>query len=128
MAMTVIVTIIAAYLIGSINFAVIFAKAFMKKDVRELGSGNAGATNVMRNAGILPGGLTFICDALKGFVACYMGRVIFDYIFEQTGADLAALCAQIAQLPGHFRVRFSSIELPTVTDGVILFGPSVTME
>ena len=46
MVVTAIVTVIAAYLIGSINFAVIFAKAFLKKDVRELGSGNAGATNV----------------------------------------------------------------------------------
>lgn len=89
MAMTVIVTVIAAYLIGSINFAVIFSKAFMKKDVRELGSGNAGATNVMRNGGFLPGFLTFVFDALKGFVACYIGQVVFDYIFRQTGAELA---------------------------------------
>ena len=63
-------------------------------------------TNVMRNAGILPGGLTFICDALKGFVACYMGRVIFDYIFEQTGADLAkgivgAYLCGVACMLGH---------------------------
>ena len=61
--------VIIAYLLGSINFAVIFANAFLKKDVRELGSGNAGTTNVMRTAGFLPGALTFICDALKGFVA-----------------------------------------------------------
>lgn len=80
MFMTALVTVVAAYLIGSINFAVIFAKAFLKKDVRELGSGNAGATNVMRNAGALPGALTFLCDALKGFVASLMGKLIFDYV------------------------------------------------
>ncbi len=85
MIMTALVTIIAAYLIGSINFAVIFAKVFLKKDVRELGSGNAGTTNVMRNAGFLPGALTFLCDALKGFVASFMGKLIFDYIFETSG-------------------------------------------
>lgn len=105
MAMTVIVTAVAAYLIGSINFAVIFAKAFMKRDVRELGSGNAGATNVMRNAGVLPGVLTFLCDALKGFVACYMGSIIFEYI-GQSGAELgkgivgAYLCGTACML-GH---------------------------
>lgn len=106
MVMTGIVTVIAAYLIGSINFAVIFAKAFMKKDVRELGSGNAGTTNVMRNAGFVPGLLTFIFDALKGFVACFMGEVVFNYIFSLTGADLtkgiigAYLCG-LACMLGH---------------------------
>ena len=85
MAMTALITVIAAYLIGSINFAVIFAKAFLKKDVRELGSGNAGTTNVMRNAGFLPGALTFVCDALKGFAATYMGKLIFNYIAETSG-------------------------------------------
>ncbi len=87
MVITALVTIVAAYLIGSISFAVIFAKAFMKKDVRELGSGNAGTTNVMRNAGFLPGALTFIFDALKGFAAAYMGKLIFDYIHTQTGSE-----------------------------------------
>ncbi len=106
MAMTVIVTIIAAYLIGSINFAVIFAKAFTKRDVRELGSGNAGATNVLRNAGILPGILTFVFDAFKGFVASYMGQIIFNYIFTQTGAELSkgaigAYICGVACMLGH---------------------------
>ena len=69
--------VISAYLLGSINFAVIFANAFLKKDVRKLGSGNAGTTNVMRTAGFLPGALTFVCDALKGFAACYIGKMLF---------------------------------------------------
>ncbi|MBE6787772.1 MAG: glycerol-3-phosphate 1-O-acyltransferase PlsY [Ruminococcaceae bacterium] len=106
MIMTVLVTIIAAYLIGSINFAVIFAKAFMKRDVRDLGSGNAGTTNVMRNAGFLPGALTFIFDALKGFVACYLGKIIFDYVFTQTNSDWAkgiigAFICGLACMLGH---------------------------
>ncbi len=86
MVITALVTVVAAYLIGSISFAVIFAKSFLKKDVRELGSGNAGATNVLRNAGVLPGLLTFVCDALKGFAASYMGYAIFDYIHTETGS------------------------------------------
>ncbi len=106
MAMTVIVTIIAAYLIGSINFAVIFARAFIKKDVRDFGSGNAGATNVLRNAGLLPGILTFVFDALKGFAACYMGKVVFDYIYKTTGNELSkaiigAYVCGVACMLGH---------------------------
>ncbi len=77
---TAVIAVIAAYLIGSINFAVIFSSLFLKKDVRKMGSGNAGTTNVMRNAGFLPGALTFIFDALKGFAAVYIGKLIFDYI------------------------------------------------
>lgn len=47
------------------------------------------------------------------------GINIGNYRCPQTGTDLAALCGEIARLPGHFRIRFSSIELQTVTDGVI---------
>ena len=89
MVISAVVTIIATYLIGSINFAVIFTKAFVKEDIRNFGSGNAGTTNVMRVGGPLPGILTFICDALKGFVACYLGKLIFDSILTQTGAAWA---------------------------------------
>ena len=47
------------------------------------------------------------------------GINIGNYNCPKTGADLAALCAEIAKMPGDFRVRFSSIELQTVTDGII---------
>lgn len=97
--------VIAAYLLGSINFAVIFANAFLKKDVRKLGSGNAGTTNVMRTAGLLPGILTFVCDALKGFVACYIGKTVFFYVMNNSGTYAhplygAYLCGVICML-GH---------------------------
>lgn len=112
MIITALVTIIAAYLIGSINFAVIFSKVFLKKDVRNLGSGNAGTTNVMRNGGFLPGILTFVCDALKGFVASYMGKLIFDYIFEETAAGWskgiygAFICGTFCMLGHVFPIFF----------------------
>lgn len=58
--------------------------------------------------------------ANKGFGEVVLtGINIGNYSCPQTGKDLAALCQDIAALPGEFRVRFSSIELPTVTDGVI---------
>ena len=111
MVITALVTVVAAYLIGSISFAVIFAKSFLKKDVRELGSGNAGTTNVMRNAGFLPGALTFIFDALKGFAAAFMGKAIFEYIHTQTGSEWsfwiygAYLCGAACML-GHILPLF----------------------
>lgn len=101
-----VITVIAAYLIGSVNFAVIFSSAFLKKDVRKMGSGNAGTTNVMRNGGFLPGALTFICDALKGFVASFLGKMIFAYIFNNSDLSWAnpvygALICGLACMIGH---------------------------
>jgi len=98
--------VVAAYLLGSINFAVIFSNAFMKKDVRDMGSGNAGTTNVMRNAGFLPGALTFLCDALKGLAATLAGKLVFDYIYNSVGESWAlpiygAYLCGVACMLGH---------------------------
>ncbi len=101
-----IAVVLFAYLIGSINFAVIFSKAFMKKDVRSIGSGNAGTTNVMRSAGFLPGALTFLFDALKGFVASFAGKLVFDYVSANMSVDFAlpiygAYLCGLACMIGH---------------------------
>lgn len=106
MIMTAVVTVICAYLIGSVNFAVIFTRAFTKEDVRNFGSGNAGTTNVMRVGGFLPGALTFVCDALKGFAACMIGKLMFDYIGTQGSAVWAmpiygAYLCGVACMLGH---------------------------
>ena len=77
-----ILSVITAYLLGSINFAVIFTRAYKNTDIREQGSGNAGTTNVMRVGGVVPGLLTFFGDALKGFVACFIGKLVFAHVVE----------------------------------------------
>ena len=78
MEMTLIIAtlILAAvsYLIGSISFAVIFTNYYAHTDIREHGSGNAGMTNVLRTVGKKPAIFTFICDFLKGVVACLLGK------------------------------------------------------
>ena len=79
-ACTIAISVIAAYLLGSLSFAVIFSDHFLKRDIRTLGSGNAGATNMMRNGGVRAGLLTFLCDALKGFAACLIGYYAFRYL------------------------------------------------
>ena len=101
-----VLVVVFSYLIGSVNFAVIFSKVFMKKDVREIGSGNAGTTNIMRNGGFVPGALTFLCDALKGFIASFAGKMVFDYILGNTDAAWAlpiygAYICGLACMLGH---------------------------
>jgi glycerol-3-phosphate acyltransferase PlsY len=61
-----------AYLTGSIPFSFLVARLFGVKDVRTVGSGNVGATNVMRSAGRSAGILAFLLDASKGAVAAYV--------------------------------------------------------
>jgi glycerol-3-phosphate acyltransferase PlsY len=68
---------VAAYLIGSISFSIIFTALFAKTDIRQSGSGNAGATNVLRTAGKLPAALTFLCDFFKCVAAICFGIFIF---------------------------------------------------
>ncbi|HEX2939345.1 MAG TPA: glycerol-3-phosphate 1-O-acyltransferase PlsY [Ruminiclostridium sp.] len=67
---------VAAYLLGSISFSIIITKQFAGTDVRRHGSGNAGATNVLRTAGKLPAVLTFACDFLKVVAAMIIAIAI----------------------------------------------------
>ena len=103
---------ILAYLIGSINFAVIFSKIFMKTDVRSMGSGNAGTTNVMRNGGFLPGALTFLFDALKGLAAVLIGKFMFENILANNVVEWAEpiygayLCGTLCMLGHIFPIFF----------------------
>lgn len=62
----------AAYLIGGIPFGYLFVKLKTGRDVRSMGSGNIGATNVMRTAGRAAGILTLVLDAAKGFAAVWL--------------------------------------------------------
>ena len=53
---------------GSITFGLVLVKVFLKKDIREVGSGNIGATNVLRTGNKLIGNLTLILDVLKAMI------------------------------------------------------------
>ena len=65
--------LIKSYLMGSIPFAYIFAKFYRRKDIRRIGTGNVGTTNVLSHIGFMPGVLTAVTDGLKGVFAVMMG-------------------------------------------------------
>ena len=69
--MTVPLVLVGAFLVGSIPFSYLVARLWGVADVRKVGSGNVGATNVMRAAGKLPGIVAFVLDFLKGSAATF---------------------------------------------------------
>lgn len=70
---------VVPYLLGSINFAVIFSRKLHQDDVRNHGSGNAGSTNMLRTYGIKSGLLTFAGDFIKSFLATAMGLIVMPW-------------------------------------------------
>lgn len=86
---------ICCYFFANVNFAVIFSKLFKRSDVRDYGSGNAGASNMFRVYGLLMGALTFFCDVAKGAIPCVLARYV---IFPALSADAAVEAGYIAGL------------------------------
>ncbi len=72
--------VVAGYLLGSVNWAIIVTRAFSRKDIREEGSGNAGATNVLRAHGKLPALLTTVGDILKSVLAALLGGWLLTHL------------------------------------------------
>ncbi|ULO09296.1 glycerol-3-phosphate 1-O-acyltransferase PlsY [Paenibacillus sp. 19GGS1-52] len=87
--------IVASYLLGSISFSVLFAKFLKGIDIRQYGSGNAGATNTLRVLGKGPAIMVLVLDVLKGVVAIWLGTWVGGW-----GTWVAALCG-IAAIMGH---------------------------
>ncbi len=78
--LAILLTVVIAYLLGSISSAVIVSKTLYREDVREKGSGNAGATNVLRNYGKKAALYTTIGDLLKSIVAVFIGGLLLEYL------------------------------------------------
>ena len=91
-----------AYLIGSISFAVVVSKCMSLPDPHSYGSGNPGATNVLRTGNKLAAALTFLGDALKGYFAVMLARVLLGDQSLTTSLGSWVLCGvALAVFLGH---------------------------
>ena len=90
--------VVAAYLIGSLSFAVIVSKFYGLDDPRSYGSGNPGATNVLRSGRKKAAALTLLGDALKGLAAVLLARWLQSHFGL---ADEVVAAVAIAVLAGH---------------------------
>ena len=84
---------VIGYLLGNIPSGVLIARGYGIGDIRKHGSGNTGTTNVLRTLGWLPSVLTLVCDCLKGYVACLIGKWL--------GGDAGMLVGGLSAILGH---------------------------
>lgn len=84
-----------AYILGSVPFGLLFGRAGAGVDVRRIGSGNIGATNVLRAAGKLWAGLTLVADVLKGATPAYLALILWPE------TSLIAALAGLTAFLGH---------------------------
>ena len=89
MAFWVILAIVIGYALGNISTGLLISKLANGIDIRKAGSGNAGATNVLRTLGWMPSLMTFLGDAVKGLLAALIGL----WLAGHTGAMLGGLAA-----------------------------------
>lgn len=107
-----------SYLLGSIPFSYLVARSFGVGDVRQVGSGNVGATNVLRSAGKTAGALALVLDAAKGAAATLLAS------HSGSGDALTPSLAAIAAVLGHvFPVWLRFIGGKGVATGVGAFFP-----
>ena len=99
--------ILIGYLIGSLSFAVIVSKAFGLPDPHSYGSGNPGATNVLRTGNKLAAVLTLLGDGLKGWFAVFLAqRLAWRFGVDDTGIAAVALAVFVGHLfPVFFRFK-----------------------
>lgn len=97
-----IIIAVIAYLLGSISFGMIVAKLKGGPNLREVGSKNTGATNVLRVMGVKTGLIVFVLDILKALIACIIGRVWMGL----NGAMVAGLAVVIGHnWPCFFQLK-----------------------
>lgn len=107
---------IISYFLGNISFAYILGKLFTKKDVRDYGSGSAGATNALRTFGKKIGIMVFLGDVLKGVAAVIIGRSF--------GGQVGAYVAGALVIIGHnwpVLLNFKGGKGVATTIGVMIF-------
>ena len=96
-----IILVILAYLLGSIPTSVWVSNYFFDIDIRNYGSGNAGATNTFRVLGSKAGSFVFVVDMLKGFMAVDLAYVIPKYQLDNTALTNFQVILGICAVVGH---------------------------
>lgn len=93
--LNIIIVLVAGYLLGSIATGVVLSEVFAHADVRTMGSGNAGTTNMLRVFGRSMALFTFLGDTIKGIIAVYIGKWL-------VGGELGGILGTAGAVLGHY--------------------------
>lgn len=121
MVVGVLIAMAAAYLLGSVNFAIIISSKQYHEDIRTHGSKNAGMTNMMRTYGKKAAALTLGGDALKAIIASIIGRLLLG----ELGAYIAALFCVVGHMFPIFYGFRGGKGVVTVAAAVLMCDPIV---
>ncbi len=95
------VIVALSYLLGSIPTGYLLVKLFRHEDIRSVGSGNIGATNVLRSGGKGLGAATFLLDVLKGAAAVWLGSLLASVLLPSMPFRDAQALAAVSAVLGH---------------------------
>jgi len=146
-----------SYLLGSIPFGLIITSIFLKKDIRKIGSGNIGATNVLRAGNKLYAVFTLLFDILKGYLTiiitlnyfpsniylagliCFLGHIFPVWLKFKGGKGVAAFLGIVLAISLKFALLFGLIwililfifrysSLSSITSTLVIFLYSLTLD
>lgn len=120
---------VVAYGVGSIPWAVIVVRVFWKQDIRTLGSGNTGATNVLRVFGAAPGIAVMVLDIAKGALGVWLASLFVPIAWGADGRDWFMVLGAIASIAGHSfspLIGFSGGKgVATAAGAILMLAPRV---
>lgn len=115
---------VVGYLLGSIPVGLILGRIWAGQDIRELGSGKTGTTNVLRTAGRFPAALALVGDVVKGVLPGLIGLYLFD-------SDGAAAVGATAAVVGHIWPLYAGFRggrgVATAFGGILGLSPLVAL-
>lgn len=128
-ALAIIGSLLAGYVVGSISFAVLIAKSH-GADIFKLGSGNPGATNILRNLGKKAGYTCFLLDAFKGVSSALIGFGLAR-VLGATSGELCAVAGLSGAILGHSFSMFLRFRggkgVATTVGGLLVILPVVML-
>ena len=121
LVLSIIITVVSSYLLGSMNGAIIASKYYYKKDIREYGSGNPGLTNFYRVFGKFGAIVVVIIDVMKTVIPVVAGGILFENFVSTAvmGRTLAGFCVMLGHVfPIFYKFKGGK---GVLTGGVVVF-------
>jgi glycerol-3-phosphate acyltransferase PlsY len=119
-----IANIALGYLLGAIPSGLVVGYAWLRKDIRQMGSGVTGTTNVLRTAGRIPAAIVMVADISKGVIPAVVGRAVFKDDWVASAGACAAIVGHVWPVFAGFR---GGRGVATAFGGILGLSPLVAL-